>query len=195
MTSPVYRLAQGLALLGGSIMVLAMMVTLASTLGKNLRRALDTIFGPKIPGQASANFGGRGSGRPGHRFRPLMLPPLLHLNRGHIQIDLIKGHMPPWVNRALDALTDLSFAVLYALILWFQWVRVVKKARGEALGFWDYLLQFDAAGAASRFRRGDTQILQIPEAPLRLVAEGLILLAFLTALYCAFRSLQTLVRS
>ena len=50
----VRALAQGLALMGGGAVLLALGLTLFSTLGKNLRRALDSAFGNQ---QAWAGLG------------------------------------------------------------------------------------------------------------------------------------------
>ena len=120
----VWRFAFGLATLGGAALLAAMALTLVSTLGKNLRRVLDSahqmLGSPLDPvpwASIKSILGEEDMVGLAMGFALFCALPLVQLARGHIQVDLFEARFPPWVNRLLDLLADLGFFVLIWLVL------------------------------------------------------------------------------
>lgn len=193
------RLAKGLALIGSLALLFSMGVTLVSTAAKNARRGLDGLdasFGKELPSHTwhwvHSILGEEELVALLIGFALLSTMPLAQLTRSHIQVDLFKPVLPMWLNKLVEFATNALFSALLFGVLWYQWLRVVKRTRGDKPGFWDHALNLDLAAMIMRLKPGNTQILNIPKAWILMGAECLVAVALLISLYCTLQSLQKL---
>ena len=189
------RFAAGLALLGGVGLIVATLVTCASIILKLARRSADSIFGAGQVGEAlpwlRPILGEEELVMFAVGFALFAALPWVMIQRGHIKVDLFEPVFGDRLNRVLDLLGDLMFAVIAYLIMTRQWFLIFKKARGSKEPLGNLLLQGDFSEAASRIRSAqESQILGIPLWPTYIVAELCVIAFFCVACFCVIRSLR-----
>lgn len=187
------RICKVIAVLGGLGLIFAVIVTCTSIILKLTRRSLDATLGQVMSSDAWAFV------------RPILgeeelvsyavglalfasLPWAIY-KRAHIKVDLLESYLGATVNKVLDLLGDLLFAILAYLILTRQWYKIFKKPRRNKESELDLLFQGDVAGFWSRLRIADeTQILGIKFWPLYSVAEFFVFVFLIVAVFCVYRS-------
>lgn len=193
------RLAGGLALIGGLGLLVATAITCLSILMRLARRALDTAFDPVTVAGAvpwlSAILGEEELVALAVGFALFAGLPWVTLKRGHVTVDLFARAFGPRLNRLLDLAGDVVIAGLAWLILTRQFELLVPPARPGEDGLGALLLTGDLAGVGARIRTAqETQILGLPLWPGYLVAELCVLVFFLTACFCVWRSARACLR-
>lgn len=194
----VAKFSAAIAILGGLGLVFAMAVTCLSILLKLLRRFLDSTLGHLIESDAWTFI------------RPILgeeevvqyavglalfaaLPWAMY-QKSHVKIELLGPWFTDRMNRGLDLLGDLCFAIIAYLILTRQWFQIFRKARRKEEPMFDLLTGLDVNAAADRLRGAqESQILGIKLWPLYTIAEILIFCFFIVALFCALRSTRALL--
>ncbi len=192
------KLAAGLALLGGAGLIFATVVTCISIVLKLFRRGLDSLFGAQYVGDLMPwlrpILGEEELVTYGVGFALFAALPWVMIRKGHIKVDLFEPLFGRRMNRVLDLFGDILLAVIAYLILTRQWFLVFKKARGSKEPLGELLLGGNFAEAADRIRSSqESQILGLPLWPTYMVAEFCILVFFVVALFCVFRSARALV--
>jgi TRAP-type C4-dicarboxylate transport system permease small subunit len=103
-TGPAGRIARGLALAGGTLMLGVSIMVSLSVLGRWLIKA-------GIPGDFELV-------QIATAVAVFSFLPLCQLGRGNVFVDTFTLRAPDWFNRSLDMLWDLVFAVFALLISW-----------------------------------------------------------------------------
>lgn len=152
------RLARTMAVIGGLVLTILIVVTCISVFG----RALNTVFhgwvGDVMP-TVSKWFLDMGVGpilgdfelvEAGVAFAIFASIPLCQITSGHASVDLLTRNLPARYDRFLKMVTDVVFAAVLVLIAWRLYEGMMsKKGYGETT----FLLQFPIwwAYAASLF--------------------------------------------
>ncbi|MCE8547953.1 TRAP transporter small permease subunit [Ruegeria pomeroyi] len=191
------RLATGLALIGGTGLLFATIITCVSIILKLARRVLDALFGSSYVGDTipwlHAILGEEELVTYGVGFALFAALPWAMIRKGHIRVDLFEPLFGSRFNKILDLLGDLTLAVLAYLIMTRQWFLIVKKSRGPKEGFGELLLQGDFGEAMGRISMNqESQILGMPLWPTYIVAEICVAAFFVTACFCVWRSTRVL---
>lgn len=153
------RLAQAMAILGGFVLGLLILLTCASIVGREFNAFLngDLMQGvaPALADAILATGIGPINGdfelvEAGIAFSIFAFIPLTQVTAGHATVDIFTAHFPEAVNRWLRAVIEIAFAAVLVLIAvqLFQGM-LSKKQYGET----SFLLQFPVwwAFAASFF--------------------------------------------
>lgn len=163
---PVTLVARWTALIGGLVLILLTVITVASISG----RALYTManlhetagwLSPLYPAMRSigAFLVGLGA-RPipgdfelveaGTAFAVFSFLPWCHLNRGHATVEIMAGWFPARMNQVIDVIADLLMLAVAVLIAWRHWLGTLDKV---SYGETTFILQFPIwwAYAASMF--------------------------------------------
>lgn len=194
------KLAAGLALLGGMGLIFATVATCLSILLKLLRRALDSVAGSTVIGEnlpwLRPILGEEELVTYGVGFALFAALPWVMIRKGHIKVDLFEPVFGKRFNKVLDLLGDTLLAAIAYLILTRQWFLIFKKARGSKESLAELLVQGNFAEIAERVRSiQESQILGLPLWPTYVVAEICILIFFIVALFCVWRSFRALFNS
>lgn len=107
------RLARGLALAGGVLLVAVVGMTVASVLGRYL-------FGVPIPGDYELTELACG-------IAVFAFFPYCHMTRGNVVVDFFTSRLSPPCRRALDGLHGIAFTVMAGLIAWRLSVGATRK--------------------------------------------------------------------
>ncbi len=194
------KLAAGLALLGGMGLIFATVATCLSIILKLLRRTLDSITGSTaiaenlpwlrpILGEEELVTYGVG-------FALFAALPWVMIRKGHIKVDLFEPVFGKRFNKVLDLLGDVLLAAIAYLILTRQWFLIFKKVRGSKEPLVELLIQGNFSEIAERVRSSqESQILGLPLWPTYVVAEFCVLVFFIVALFCVWRSFRALFGS
>jgi TRAP-type C4-dicarboxylate transport system permease small subunit len=100
-------LARAMALAGGAVLAVLIVMTVASIIGRAL---IGLGLGP-IPGDFELVEIGVG-------FAIFAFLPWCQLKQGHARVDLFQGAMSPRLNKAIDFGSDVLMAVAASLIAW-----------------------------------------------------------------------------
>ncbi|WP_179378197.1 TRAP transporter small permease [Jannaschia marina] len=139
-------LARLMAILGGLVLTVLILMTCLSILGRFLNGVL---HGPLFDGTGFADWAlGLGIGpingdfeliEAGMAFCIFAFLPITQLKGGHASVDILTSRFGLTVNRVLTLLWALLFAAVMALIAWQLWLGTEAKMRyGETT----YLIQF-----------------------------------------------------
>ena len=125
------RLARAMALLGGTVLTLLVVMVCASIAGRALAGATGGLLG-SIPGDFEIVEAGMA-------FAIFAFLPLCQLEGAHASVDVFTGLLPPRAQRWLRAAVELLFAAVLVLIFWQLWEGMESKRRS---GQTTLLLQF-----------------------------------------------------
>ena len=194
------RLSAGLALIGGLGLIFATLITCVSIIMKLIRRVLDLLFDPAVVGEMvtwlHAILGEEELVTYGVGLALFAALPWAMIQRGHIKIDLFEPVFGARFNKVLDLIGDIILASLAYLIMTRQWFLLFKKPRGSKEPLINLLLQGDFAQIADRVRTSqESQILGLPLWPTYVVAEICVIVFFLVACFCVWRSARALLRA
>lgn len=186
-------LATGLALLGGAGLIFATLVTCISIILKLIKRMLDDAIGATVVSDTlpwlRPILGEEELVTYGVGFALFAALPWVMIQRGHIKVDLFEPLFGPRLNRVLDLLGDLALAVIAYLIMTRQWYLIFSKARGSKDPLGTLLLNGNFSQAADRVRTSqESQILGVPLWPTYIVAEICVIVFFIVACFCVWRS-------
>ena len=107
------RLARGLALTGGMLLVAVVGMTVASVLGRYL-------FGVPIPGDYELTELACG-------IAVFAFFPYCHMTQGNVVVDFFTSRLSPRYRTALDGLHSIAFTAMAGLIAWRLFVGAVRK--------------------------------------------------------------------
>ncbi|WP_333713770.1 TRAP transporter small permease [Yoonia sp.] len=155
------RLARGMALLGGLVLCLLVLMVCASVTGRELAAA---AYGGRLGGVGDwliglgvgPIFGDFELVEAGMAFTIFAFLPLTQLSGAHARVDVFTSAMGPRVTRALDTLWSLLMAATILLITWRLSAGMQDKLRYGETTFliqfpvwWAYAASLVAAVAAS----------------------------------------------
>lgn len=124
----VRRVAHGMALLGGGVLVLLTVLTVVSVIGRNLNFL---GLGP-IPGDFELVEAGAA-------FAVFAFLPWCQLNRGHVTVDLFLSRLGRRRNAAVDVATNLLMTVAATVVAWRLFLGLLDK---QSYGETSFILQF-----------------------------------------------------
>ncbi len=160
----VENLARGMALLGGFVLSLLILLICVSVLGRSLNTLFHGWLGEVMPGFSGWALGlgvGPINGdfeivEAGVAFAIFAFLPLCQLNSGHAVVDIFTSKLSPRINRFLGMLIEIVFAAVLVLIAVQLFSGMMSKLRfGEntfILQFpvwWGYAASFGAAVVAA----------------------------------------------
>ncbi|MDG1456504.1 MAG: TRAP transporter small permease subunit [Pseudoprimorskyibacter sp.] len=139
MHSAMYRLSQAMAVLGGCVLSVLVLLTFASVIGREANAVLhgDVVQGA-LPGLANwliALGVGPVNGdyeliEAGIAFAIFCFLPLCQITGGHASVDIFTNHMSKPMNRLLRAMTEVIFAGVLILIAVQLFGGTMSKMRG-----------------------------------------------------------------
>lgn len=194
------RFSVTVAIIGGTGLLFATIVTCISILLKLGRRAIDAFFGastaPAALDWVRPILGEEELVQYGVGFALFAALPYVMFKRGHVSIDLFERAFGARGNRVLELLGDLTFAVIAYLLMTRQWFLIFKKARGDDPLWFEALLTGQWGEIADRLRDSqESQILGIKLWPTYIAAELCVIAFFIVAVFCVVRSARALFRS
>ncbi|MEM9343824.1 MAG: TRAP transporter small permease [Pseudomonadota bacterium] len=125
MHTAMLRLAQGMAVLGGTVLSLLILMTCVSIVGREIG------LGP-IPGDFEMV-------EAGVAFAIFAFIPLCQITSGHATVDIFANRFPPGLSRIMRAVTELVFALVLILIAWRLGSGTLSKLN---VGETSFILQF-----------------------------------------------------
>lgn len=134
------RLALGSALAGGLVLLLLVLLTVLSILGRELTALsfLSDVVGP-VPGDYELIELGMG-------FAIFAFLPWAHWTNGHASVDLLKPYLGRSLNRFTEIMRDLLMLIIAALFLRQLWLGMLDKQSYDETSFilqiplwWGYL--------------------------------------------------------
>lgn len=121
-------LARTMALAGGLVLTILIVLTVVSVTG----RALVFAGLAPIPGDFELVEAGTA-------FAVFAFLPWCHLNRGHAVVEILTMHFSDRVNRAIEIIANLMMLVFALLICWRHWLGTIDK---QSYGETTFILQF-----------------------------------------------------
>jgi TRAP-type C4-dicarboxylate transport system permease small subunit len=152
----IYRMSRWTALLGGLILVALMLMVVASVAG---RAMIGIGLGP-IPGDFELVEVGVG-------IAVFSFLPWCYLKGGHATVDLLHMHMPRWLQKTVDTVSDLLMLAAWLVMTWMLWEGLVEKKEYMETTFilqmpmwWVYAFCFAGAvmGCLAYFAKSLTQL-------------------------------------
>ncbi len=151
--------ARGMAMIGGAVLSLLILLTCISIAGRLLNGILHSDFVMSVaPGLARwlIDLGiGPVNGdfelvEAGVAFAIFAFIPLCQITSGHASVDIVVNALPRGVNRFLRMVIEVTFAAVLVLIAWRLYAGMLSK---QSYGETSFLLQFPVwwAYAASLF--------------------------------------------
>jgi TRAP-type C4-dicarboxylate transport system permease small subunit len=107
MIEGIYRLSRWTALVGGVVLVALMLMVVASVAGRAL---IGVGLGP-VPGDFELAEVGMG-------IAVFCFLPWCYLSGGHAKVDLLYMHTPTWVQRSIDAVSDVLMLLVWLVLSW-----------------------------------------------------------------------------
>ena len=140
-------LARKMAILGGAVLALLVLLVCASVLGRSLNGFLHTVLMPVAPdlAQALLDLGiGPINGdfevvEAGIAFAIFAFLPLCQITGGHATVDIFTNLLPARFSRILRMVTEVVFALVLILIAWRLGEGTMSKM---SYGETTFLLQF-----------------------------------------------------
>ena len=172
-------LARYMALLGGVVLTLLIVLTCVSVLGRGMNTFLHSDLGEQLLGGATKTLLDTGVGpilgdfelvEAGIAFAIFSFLPLTQLKGAHAKVDVFTSGMGEGVNRALGTFWSIVMAAVIVLITWRLFIGMQDKIRyGETT----YLIQFPIwwAYAASLIAAICASIVSIYCAAMRLTGQ------------------------
>lgn len=141
------RLARGLAVAGGVVLVFLILVTCISVLGRALNTILHGAVARVFPETAQwlldlgvgPILGDFELVEAGIAFAIFASIPLCQISSGHASVDILTRKFPAGVSRFLSMLTEVLFAAVLILIAWRLYEGMLSK---RSYGETTFLLQF-----------------------------------------------------
>ena len=169
--------ARGMAMVGGAVLSLLIVLTCISIAGRSLNGILHSDFMMSVaPGLARwlIDLGiGPVNGdfelvEAGVAFAIFAFIPLCQITGGHASVDIFTDMMPPVVTRVLRVIIDIVFAAVLILIAWRLYEGMLSK---QSYGETSFLLQFPVwwAYAASLFGAVVSSIVAVYVAAMRII--------------------------
>jgi len=191
------RLSVGLALIGGSGLIFATILTCASIILKMTRRLMDRIYGaansPEILDWVRPILGEEELVQYAVGFSLFAVLPYVMMRRGHVTIDLFEPYFGRIGNRVLELLGDLALATIAYLLMTRQWFLIFKKARRDDPLWGELFIRGDWGEIGDRLRDSqESQIIGLPLWPTYIVTEFCTVVFFLVAVFCVIRSAHKL---
>jgi TRAP-type C4-dicarboxylate transport system permease small subunit len=142
------RVARSMAVLGGAVLTLLILLTCASIVGRLLNGVFHSAFMQGVAPGFSEWMLGLGIGpitgdfelvEAGVAFAIFAFLPLCQITAGHASVDILANHFPRGTNRFLRMITEVIFALVLVLIAWRLCEGMLsKRSNGET----SFLLQF-----------------------------------------------------
>ncbi|WP_157016977.1 TRAP transporter small permease [Mesorhizobium xinjiangense] len=128
LSAVIYGLARIMAILGGVVLAVLIVMTVVSITG----RSLIFLGLAPVPGDFELV-------EVGTAFAVFAFLPWCQLNRGHASVDLFTSYLPDSVNRWIDLVAEILMTIALIVIAWRLWVGMMDKVRyGETT----FILQF-----------------------------------------------------
>ncbi|MBA83352.1 TRAP transporter small permease [Thalassobius sp. S69A] len=153
------KLARFMAILGGIILTLLVLLTCVSVLGRSLNTLFHSGFAQAVLGDFAQTVLDTGIGpvlgdfeivEAGIAFAIFAFIPLCQITGGHASVDIFTSALPVKANRFIQMIVEILFAAVLILIAWRLYEGMQSKMRYNETTF---LLQFPIwwAYAASLF--------------------------------------------
>ena len=159
------RLARAMAIMGGIVLSAIIILVCISVIGRRINTLLHTDWVQSVMGGASKWLLDTGIGpilgdfelvEAGTAFAIFAFIPLCQITGGHATVDIFTSQFPDRVNRTIQTVVDVVFAVVLVLIAWRLYEGMLAKMKyGETtflLQFpvwWSYLASLVAACVAA----------------------------------------------
>ncbi len=128
-------LARGTALAGGAVLLLLIVMTCVSILGR-AGLTLSAIFDlPALIAHMRPVRGDYELVEMGSAVAIFAFLPWCHWSMFHARVDLLAGHLPVWLDRGLSMLWDWVMLVVIAVIAWRLWYGMLGKISGAETTF------------------------------------------------------------
>lgn len=148
MHSFMLKLAKAMAILGGLVLSLVILIICASVTGRALNTALHSDLAQAVSPELANWFIGIGTGpitgdfelvEAGVAFAIFAFLPLCHITAGHATVEIFTDKLGAVINRWLRMVTEIVFAAVLILIAWRLYEGMMSK-----LGYGEttFLLQF-----------------------------------------------------
>ncbi len=160
-----FRLSRIIAYLGGLMLALLIVLTCISILGRSLNGFLHSDIAMSLaPGIArwliNAGVGPINGDyelvEAGIAFSIFAFLPLCQISGGHASVDVFAANFPPGVNRLLQAVIDVLFALVLVLIVVQLYLGMDSKLRAQQTSlllefpvWWGYAICLIGAGVAA----------------------------------------------
>jgi len=195
----VVRLCIWLALIGGTGLIFATILTCISIILKVFRRVIDRIYGaasgPESLAWVRPILGEEELVQLAVGFALFAVLPYVMIRRGHVTIDLFEFYFGRLGNRILELLGDLTLAAIAYLLMSRQWFLIFKKARRDDPLWGELFVRGDWGEISDRLRDSqESQILGLPLWPTYLVAEFCTIVFFVVAVFCVVRSARKMFK-
>ena len=152
-------LARAMALAGGAVLTALILLVCVSVLGRGLNTFLHSGLGEGLLGEFAQTLLDTGVGpilgdfevvEAGIAFAIFAFIPICQISASHATVDVFTGLLPPAVNRVIQVVVELIFALVLVLIAWRLYEGMLSKMSYNETTF---LLQFPIwwAYAASLF--------------------------------------------
>ncbi len=159
----IHKLSRGMALLGGAVLLLLVVLTCLSVIGRSINTFGHNDFVENNLGFLSAIFikfgpinGDYEIVETGVAFAILAFFPWCMINRGHATVDIFTSFLPATGNRFLAFFWELIFVVALVVISWRLYVGMTDKMRYGETTFllqtpvwWGYAACFAASVVAA----------------------------------------------
>ena len=141
------KAARGMAVMGGLVLAILILITCASVLGRSLNGMLHGWIGELLPGLSkwALDLGiGPITGdfelvEAGVAFAVFASLPLCQVRSGHAAVDILANSFPSGLHRFLAMVTEILFALVLILIAWRLFDGMMSK---RGYGETTFLLQF-----------------------------------------------------
>jgi TRAP-type C4-dicarboxylate transport system permease small subunit len=142
------KLARYMAITGGIILTLLVLLTCVSVLGRTLNTLFHSGFAQAILGDFAQTILDTGVGpvlgdfeivEAGIAFAIFSFIPLCQITGGHASVDIFTSALPVRVNRFIQMIVEIVFAIVLILIAWRLYEGMNSKMRYQETTF---LLQF-----------------------------------------------------
>ncbi|MGH1354565.1 MAG: TRAP transporter small permease [Thalassovita sp.] len=142
------KLARYMAIIGGVILTLLVLLTCVSVLGRTLNTLFHSGFAQAILGDFAQTILDTGVGpvlgdfelvEAGIAFAIFSFIPLCQISGGHASVDIFTSALPVRVNRFIQMIVEILFAAVLILIAWRLYEGMNSKMRYQETTF---LLQF-----------------------------------------------------
>lgn len=165
MQRSVIFLARAMAMIGGAVLTLLIVLTCVSVTGRLLNSILHTPFSETLIPHLSEWFLDLGVGpilgdfelvEAGVAFAIFAFLPLCQIMNGHATVDIFTSRFPASINRVIQMIVDIAFALVLILIAWRLFEGMQDKMRYNETTFllqmpvwWSYAASFAAATLAA----------------------------------------------
>ncbi|MDX1781421.1 MAG: TRAP transporter small permease [Thalassovita sp.] len=142
------NLARGMAMLGGVVLTILILLTCLSVLGRAINTMLHSDFAEAILGGLTKTLLDTGVGpitgdfelvEAGIAFSIFAFIPFCQVTAGHASVDIFTSALPLRVNRFITMVSEILFALVLILIAWRLYEGMLSKMKYNETTF---LLQF-----------------------------------------------------